>query len=217
MRELAHTMPLLIPSADFDMKLQRSESNHAHAEAFIASGVVDYHVPGYSVPHGYRFVSNMKGDQFRLLTLGDTPEIVYALKIIFRQDVVVGTKTCTQVMVWRTSRAGHSRALQGLASLVFDHLLSTHVIMVSDNMQTHDGRRFWMARISEAINAGYSVYMADGTEEEFPLHPITNDDQLYDSWCLDDECVKRSWDGDIWGEDRDVHIHRYLVISKSKI
>lgn len=218
MRERTYTMPLLIPSAEFDAKLLRTESNHTHTEAFLAKGVDDYHVPGYQAPHGYRFVSNRAKDQFRLIALGEKPEAVYALKIIFRDDIAYGQKSCTQVMVWRTSKAGHSRVLSGLASLVFDHLLSEHIIMVSDDMQTSDGRRFWMSRMSEALNAGYFVYMADGTEETFPLHPITNDDQLYDSWCVDDvACTSRPWKGDIWGHDRDVHTQRFLVISKTQL
>ncbi|HAN7432538.1 TPA: hypothetical protein IF402_002964 [Escherichia coli] len=200
-------MPYIIPEADFDRKLNMSEKNTSHTESYLAKGVVAFVLPGFTTPYGYRLVKSCNGDHYRMITTSDTPETVYAVKLIFREDIVEAKRTCTQIMVWRTPNVIHDRAVHGLPQIFFQFFLEQYAIVVSDEQQTIDGRRFWERMISWAINTpGYNVYVSDGSEEDRPLSFMTSWDDFYSQWA--DFC---------WGSDKDVHTHRLLVISKDKL
>lgn len=200
-------MPYIIPEADFDRKLNMSEKNVTHTEGFLAKGVQDFTLPGFTTPYGYRLVKSLRDDHYRLITDSESPETVYAVKLIFREDIVETRKSCTQILVWRTPNVIHDRAVHGLPQDFFRFFLEQFAIVVSDEQQTIDGRRFWERMISWAITTpGYHVYVSDGTEEERPLTFMTSWDDFYQTWA--DFC---------WGADKDVHTHRLLVISKDQL
>ncbi|MBP2168047.1 hypothetical protein J2125_001239 [Erwinia toletana] len=83
-------MPLLIPSAGFDTKLSMTEKNIEHSESFIASGVNEFSLPGFVIPHGYRLLSSVKGDQYRLVTDSEIPETIYAVKLALHDRIITG-------------------------------------------------------------------------------------------------------------------------------
>ena len=202
-----YDMPYIIPEADFDRKLNMSEKNVTHTEGFLAKGVQDFTLPGFTTPYGYRLVKSLRDDHYRLITDSESPETVYAVKLIFREDIVETRKSCTQILVWRTPNVIHDRAVHGLPQDFFRFFLEQFAIVVSDEQQTIDGRRFWERMISWAITTpGYHVYVSDGTEEERPLTFMTSWDDFYQTWA--DFC---------WGTDKDVHTHRLLVISKDQL
>ncbi|EHL7920559.1 hypothetical protein ACWKBE_002051 [Enterobacter hormaechei] len=202
-----YDMPYIIPEADFDRKLNMSEKNVTHTEGFLAKGVQDFTLPGFTTPYGYRLVKSLRDDHYRLITDSESPETVYAVKLIFREDIVETRKSCTQILVWRTPNVIHDRAVHGLPQDFFRFFLEQFAIVVSDEQQTIDGRRFWERMISWAITTpGYHVYVSDGTEEERPLTFMTSWDDFYQTWA--DFC---------WGADKDVHTHRLLVISKDQL
>ncbi|MHB0838771.1 hypothetical protein ACVZCY_14845 [Klebsiella grimontii] len=200
-------MPYIIPEADFDRKLNMSEKNVTHTEGYIAKGVKDFTLPGFTTPYGYRLVKSIRDDHYRLITDSENPETVYAVKLIFREDIVETRKSCTQILVWRTPNVIHDRAVHGLPQIFFAFFLEHYAIVVSDEQQTLDGRRFWERMISWAITTnGYHVYVSDGTEVDRPLTFMTSWDDFYSVWA--DFC---------WGNDQDIHTHRLLVISKEKL
>lgn len=195
--------PKLISDADFNRKLNAPDRNREHTLAFLAKGAKPFSLPGYVPPQGYRLMMSMDDKQCRLLK-GDIT--AYAVKIITGKYIVPGKTHCTQVMVWRTFMAEHQHALQGLARLIFAWLLETYEIVVSDNEQTGDGRRFWEYRISEAIaSPDYEVMIWDGTKEDDELTLIQSEAEFVSKWSPY-----------AWGTDPDVHLHRLLVISKIK-
>lgn len=205
--ETKNTMPYLIPEADFDRKLNMTENNVTHTGAFISKGVVDFALPGFVLPYGYRLLKSRTEDHYRMVTDSETPEAVYAVRLIFREDIVADRKTCTQIMVWRTSNARHKRAVRELPELFFKYFLQSYSIVVSDEEQTPDGRRFWEGMISWAIETpDYHVYVSDGSEIDRPLTFMTSWDDFYGVWS--DFC---------WGSDKDTHTHRLLVISKDQL
>lgn len=200
-------MPLLIPSAGFDAKLNMTEKNIEHTEAFMASGVKDFSLPGFVTPHGYRLLASVKSEQYRLVTDSEIPETVYAVKLALLEHIVPTRKSCTQILVWRTVQPQHDSAVRGLPQEFFRYFLSHYSIVVSDAEQTLEGRRFWERMIAWAIQSdGYHVYVSDGTEEERPLTFMTNWDDFYGTWA--DFC---------WGNDRDCHLHRLFVISTEQL
>ncbi|MCF6686033.1 hypothetical protein [Raoultella ornithinolytica] len=207
LNSIRKAMPYIIPEADFDRKLNMSEKNVTHTEGYIAKGVQDFTLPGFTTPYGYRLVKSLRDDHYRLITDSENPETVYAVKLVFREDIVETRKSCTQILVWRTPQAIHDRAVHGLPQLFFAYFLENYAIVVSDEQQTLDGRRFWERMISWAITTdGYHVYVSDGTKEERPLSFMTSWDDFYSAWA--DFC---------WGNDQDIHTHRLLVISKDKL
>ncbi|WP_275556625.1 hypothetical protein [Mixta sp. Marseille-Q2659] len=200
-------MPLLIPAAGFDAKLNMSERNVEHTEAFMRAGVRDFALPGFVTPHGYRLLQCLKGDQYRLVTDNEYSETVYAVKLAFLEHIVPTKKICTQIMVWKTVQPQHDAAVSGLPQEFFRHFLSRYSIVVSDSEQTSDGRRFWERMIAWAIQAdGYHVYVSDGTEEDRPLTFMTSWDDFYGTWA-----------SFCWGKDRDCHSHRLFVISTESL
>ncbi len=60
-------MPVLIPEADFNIKLNMTEKNVEHTQAFIESGVKVFSLPGFVTPHGYRLLASVSGNQYRLM------------------------------------------------------------------------------------------------------------------------------------------------------
>ncbi|WP_033576293.1 phage protein [Dickeya chrysanthemi] len=200
-----NTMPYLIQQADFDRKLSIIKNNVEHTHTFLQKGVIDFPLPGFVVPHGYRLVKSRGDEHYRLITDdAESPETVYAVKLRFRNDIVEMKTTCTQIMVWKTVQARHDSAVRGLPQLFFEFFLESHSIVVSDEEQTLDGRRFWEKMISWAMSTnGYRVYVSDGTQEGRPLTFMTSWDDFYSTWA--EFC---------WGGDRECHTHRLLVISK---
>ncbi|MEW2741545.1 hypothetical protein ABZ131_20505 [Providencia rettgeri] len=199
-------MPYVIPDADFNSKLKAPEKNIDFTKLFLTSGVEDFTLPGYVTPHGYRLVKSLRNNQYRLIAEGDEPETVYLVELRFRNDVVYGKQTCTQIKVWRTISSIHNAAVRELPRTFFSNLLKEYSIVVSDEEQTADGKRFWETMIDWSLNTGYFVYISDGTQEDRPLSPVHSMSDFYNKW--EKFC---------WGEDRDVHTHRLTVITKGAL
>ncbi len=197
-------MPYVISDhdADFNIKLKMPSKNIAHTKLFLEEGVEDFSLPGYPVPHGYRFVKALQRDQYRLIAMGDNPETVYLVALRFRNDIVYGRTTCTQIKVWRTVSSLHGSVVSDLPRTFFANLLKEHSIVVTDEEQTSDGKRFWETMIVWAFQSGFHVYISDGTLIDRPLTEINNMDDFY-----------QQWEKFCWGSDRDVHTHRLVVIS----
>ncbi len=101
--------PLMIDSADFSQKLGLISRNVEHTEAFLARGTVDFHLPGFMLPEGYRLLKSRYGDEYRLVTTDDgKPYTAYAVKLTFHKEITFPHGAATQVMVWRTPRVSIS-------------------------------------------------------------------------------------------------------------
>ncbi|QTL41801.1 hypothetical protein HGO23_18765 [Xenorhabdus budapestensis] len=196
-------MPYLIEDVDFNLKLRLSDKNIEQTISFLENGAKDFILPDFVVPYGYRFVKSLKQDQYRMITISDKPETVYAVKLIFRRDIVVDKETCTQIMVWRTFSPEHQEAVSGFPRRFFRFLLENYSIIVTDEEQTGDGKRFWQIMIAWSMSVGYHVYVSDGGEIDRPLTVVSSMDELIEKW-----------DSFCWGTDADLHRHRLIVISQ---
>jgi hypothetical protein len=68
-------------------------------------------------------------------------------------------ETVTQLKLWR--RRG-SPYVQGITRQIFySYLLQNYPMIMSDNQQTDDGRKFWLDRMAEATTLGYRVGLAN--------------------------------------------------------
>ena len=198
--------PLMIDSAEFSQKLGLITQNVEHTEAFLLRGTVDFHLPGFLLPVGYRLLKSRYSDEYRLVTTDDgKPYTAYAVKLTFHKEITFPHGAATQVMVWRTPRAVHQSVISGLPQLFFQWVLSEYDIVVSDSEQTGDGQRFWLRMIDWAFSMNYQISVADGTVgAEWELTPVSSYAELEERWIAF-----------AWGNDRDVHPHSRLVISKT--
>jgi len=204
-------MPELIDDADFNGKLNEIDRNTSHTADFITKGIEGFHLSGFVVPYGYRLVKAKTDHHYRLITDSPLPVTAYAVKLVHHDHIVHGHKSCTQVMVWRSVRPEHRRAIADLPSLFFAHLVEHYNIVISDSQHTESGRRFWETRIIEALSSPeLRVYVSDGTQGDrdglIPLSEIYSDNDFYEIWS--EFC---------WGRVRDVHSHRLFVISKLEL
>ncbi|MDP2543418.1 hypothetical protein Q8W15_04715 [Photobacterium damselae subsp. piscicida] len=74
-------------------------------------------------------------------------------------------------MVWASP--SNEDLLIGLPRKVFNHFLERYIIVVSDDEQTADGKRFWERRISNAFADNNHVYYI---ENERPREILSVDD-----------------------------------------
>ncbi|WP_273803060.1 hypothetical protein [Providencia rettgeri] len=199
-------MPRKISGTEFNQKLRITRRNVEDTLHFLTEGVSEFVLPNFVLPEGYRLVKSRKKEQYRLIAEGEKPETVYLVELRFRQDIVIGKTTCTQVKVWRTFAPDHKATIKDLPERFFVYLLNTYNIMVTDEEQTEDGQRFWENMINWAFFNHYFVYASNGEEEERPLARIANMEDFYLNWM------------DVyWGKDKDIHPHKLVVISQSPL
>ncbi len=64
----------------------------------------------------------------------------------------------TQIKVWATIAPG----MVGIAAdIFFNTMLAEYDTMVSDRVQTDDGRKFWLRRMAEALQKGMYIGLLD--------------------------------------------------------
>lgn len=68
-------------------------------------------------------------------------------------------KKVTQTAVWRSME---DEKADGLTyKIVFDYLLKLYPAIMSDKIQTHDGKNFWIRLMFRALGRGHEVVLAD--------------------------------------------------------
>ena len=184
-------MPQLIPPAAFAKKLETFEQNVSEATYFLEQGTIEYSVPGIALPDGYCLLQSAKDHFGKLgekqikirLVYGD--EIIYAVNLNILDGIING-KHCTQVLVWRSINDEHEQVLLGFARKMFEHFIEEYVVIVSDDEQTSEGRRFWQARISNAFRKAMFVYFTDLNELDDDkinvIHPIETESDFTAKW-----------------------------------
>lgn len=132
------------------------------------------------------------------------PRLIYYVqwKEIFHK--LVGHTAITQVAVWRDKLSPLS---QGVASKIFwEFLLPITDVLMTDAMQSDDGKTFWINRIGEAFKHGLRVYylslMQTAGKQPPELIEIENANHF--------ERLAR--EKEFWGRE-DLHKARKIIIS----
>lgn len=193
-------MPFLIDDVDFSDLLKKPSTNKQAAKSFLAKYPKDYVIEGFDVPLGFRLVSAKSEKSIRLIDIRDRaePRIVYAVDIILTGEII-NNRFCTQVMVWASP--SNEDLLIGLPRKVFNHFLERYIIVVSDDEQTADGKRFWERRISNAFADNNHVYYI---ENDQPREILSVDDFF------------ENFESIGWGKS-EVHKERLFAISKIQL
>jgi hypothetical protein len=194
--------PQTIKRAKFAELLNKPSLNKQLAKKFLAKYPIDYSVKDIELPQGFELKSNKSKTKIRLLDSNDktNPRIAYAVDIKISEEKIA-YKTCTQILVWASP--SNEDLLIGLPRKLFNHLLNTYTIMVTDREQTPDGKRFWERRIAQAFNDGLCVYFYDKTHNN--LIQIKDNDAFLEHY----EPLG-------WGND-DAYKNKLFVINKKVI
>ncbi|MCZ4310133.1 hypothetical protein AB6D66_01855 [Vibrio pomeroyi] len=212
-------MPQII-EAGFDMKLTTPTSNRIETAAFLEAKPSVFVLPDYVVPAGYSLLANEPAQttegEVQIICLisntGAVPETVYKVKIIVRTEpnAYLPVKNCTQLIVWRQVAGPHGYVLSSFARTVFNFLLQSHNIMITDEQQTADGKRFWLDRMGESfVIADRSVYYVDLNELDDELVPVI--DPIHGFEELMESYVPKGWGAD------EEHKNRAFIISKQNL
>lgn len=201
--QVCPTMPRLIPDTDFNIKLKVLSKNIEHTASFIERGASAFQIDHFVAPDGYRLLKLNNKHQYRMVTTGDNPETVYLVELRPRKDIVFNHECCTQIKVWSSFAEKHRIAVSNLPRMFFKHLIEQYNIVVTDEEQTADSRRFWETMLSWALDSGFYVYASDGTQEIRPLFLIKDMDDFLVNWSLK-----------YWGASPDSHQHLLIVISQ---
>jgi hypothetical protein len=196
--------PQTIKRAKFAELFNKPSTNKQEAKKFIANYTIDYLVDEINLPEGFELKSNKRKTNIRLLDRSDknNPRIAYAVNIKISEEII-GRKNCTQILVWASPN--NEDLLIGLPRKIFNHLLKKYTIMVTDQEQTPDGKRFWERRIAQAFKDKHFVYFLDKTSNNPQLHLIKDEDDFFENY-----------ESKGWGDD-EAHKNKLYIISATHI
>lgn len=196
--------PQTIRRAKFAEILNKPSLNKQQAKKFIAKYSIDYFIENVVLPESFVLKSNKNKTQIRLLDRSNNnePRIAYAVNIKVTTKKI-SCRSCTQVLVWASP--DNEDMLIGFPRKIFNHLLDTYAIMITDQEQTPDGKRFWERRIAQAFKDGMFVYFWDESNSISPLEQIKNNDDFLENY-----------EPKAWGDDM-LHKSKLLIIGASQI
>lgn len=150
------------------------------------------------------FILYELGDRFILIDHGlAIPRIVYMMQYKVTFHKFIGRKCAQQILIWRDLTIPDTK---GIAEYIFfEHLLYKYKTVITDAVQTEDGKSFWDKRIGEAIQRKNCVYYVS----LIPNREITRITSAAMFRKLRD-------DKQIWG-DESKHMARRIIITESEI
>jgi hypothetical protein len=153
---------------------------------------------------GYRLIrvdhrKRPSSDEFEIALVNDVDSsVVYYNKVMISIITDLNCRPATQNLVWRSSNALHAAVIRDVPQKVFfNYILEKYDVILSDNLQTGDGKFFWQRQMSNALAFGVHVYYYQMMTAQ--LQPIPNQDALNE---LEDQ---------LWSEDEDQQYHLALI------
>jgi hypothetical protein len=108
------------------------------------------------------------------VVLVDEGEVIYFVK--YKRVKFNGTRYARQVLVWRNT---NTAASIGFADFVFfKRLLPTFKCLISDQLQTEQGKRFWLFAIDKAVQEHLYVYLFDRSTRPMVLTLLPTIDSI---------------------------------------
>lgn len=168
-----------------DMELTVPANNRKETLKFLEGQPHTLELPGFSAPPGYQLLESRKethsecelkvialvytGSQVSWECIScpqdlDELEIVYKVKVIKAQCLPIGydVSNGSNVLVWKQPAGHHSAATNGLGRLMINYLLGIYTIVLTNEQQTEDNKRFWFDRMGELLSTkACSIYYSD--------------------------------------------------------
>lgn len=107
--------------------------------------------------------------------------IAYYMRYKAMKKNLVGAQSVTQTAVWQSLSAPLPSGF--VLSMVFDILLKKYPAVVSDRIQTAEGKNLWVRLMGLALSKGYSVSLLDFSANT--KHPIQSEAELR-LWSTDE-------------------------------
>jgi hypothetical protein len=191
--------PQLIKKAKFADILNKPSTNKQEAKKFLAKYPIDYNISDILLPDSFELKANKKQTKIRLIDRcdKDNPRIAYAVDIEISAEKIAH-KTCTQILVWASS--SNEDLLIGFPRKVFNHLLKTYTIMITDQQPPPDGKRFWERRIAQAFKDDLWVYFLNKTDDTLQLTSIKNNDDFLENYQPNS-----------WGNNKTHQQHLFII------
>jgi hypothetical protein len=188
--------PALIPDID-DTYLSDIHQNQARLHQ-LARYPMD-HVYTINENFAVMLVYEPNGEEVYIGVDHKELKIVYYMMYEVNHDPLVG-RYVSQAMVWLDKSYAPARGLP--KKIFFDQLVKKYDTILTDSIQTWNGRAFWMRRLQEAFQKGFNVYYVnldnDSIEKLEEFADIPRFDAKYHIW--------------------DAHsFHKRLAISKKKL
>jgi hypothetical protein len=113
-----------------------------------------------------------------------------------------GFKLGRQVLLWRDR---NTNATAGFAAhAFFKYLLPKYSALVADQLQTPDGKRFWLVALNMAMNQGHHVYFLDRRSTPNRLVELNTPQDV------------KHYESDMWGHTEG-HKRTFAVISNKPL
>lgn len=150
--------------------------------------------------HVFKIYNN--NDEYYIAIDSHDMKIVYYMSYNFTSVPILGMAV-NQSFVWLDKDYPHTKGLP--KKMFFDYLLKEHNIVITDSIQTWDGRDFWLRRLLEAFQKHLHVYYIDLSKNH--IEPVM---QYMDVYKLDKKYQ-------IWAPlDLDAYDRR-LIISTTQL
>jgi hypothetical protein len=117
----------------------------------------------------------------------------------------VGHRAACQIAVWRDqNKPGYEETAR---EIFFDHLLPKYGVVITDALQTPDGRTFWIRRVGDAFRRNLNVYYlnlmqsTDGVSRELiKIESVADFERL-------------NKEKDFWGETEKFRARKIIISS----
>ena len=128
-------------------------------------------------------------------------EVTYYMQYEVSTNKVFGS-FLWQSLVWRSKKVQYNKAMPH--KIFFNTLLPKFKVIVTDGMQTVEGKRFWEFQIAFAIENDINVYFFDDKSKELiKVNTLIEFDKV-------------SRDHDVWGETP-IHKSKLMVITTKEL
>lgn len=148
--------------------------------------------PGYEI---FRTGSNSDGNVVMYDKMGG--HIDYMIHYEAYKYPWIG-RTVSQIMLWRRQGSLYTKGLT--TRMFFEYLLPKYHCILSDRMQTEDGKKFWIDRMAEATTRGLRVGLAGMDQKKVIWYDPSA--SLYLAWLTTNNG---------WGDKESFQRFRYVI------
>ncbi len=175
--EKIYAMPSICDTTDFG--LSNESLNKAQAVKWLARSPTTLGTIGSSCL--YRVGDNNNGFIFLYNTKSQL--VTYFVRYKTRLTKIEG-HTVTQTALWRALGAFDTADIT--RNTIFKYFLVHYPAIMSDRIQTEDGRRFWTDLMGKALSQGFQVCLVDLNSKT--IHSIDSEDELR-AWVSDEKSM----------------------------
>jgi len=100
------------------------------------------------------FLARPEGNTNIALINNKSNMLVFYADLKEHRSPIISNKSVTQTSIWRNYT---DLGTKGFATKLFEYLLQHFGTIISDDIQTHDGKRFWEEKLAEAEVRGAPV------------------------------------------------------------